>query len=222
MTTCDDHREALGGYVLDGLTEQEASAVRAHLDQCADCRAEADHAAQSAALLELARTPVPRVPDRVRDRVVADAARRRGRRRWAVATAAAATIAAVAGGIVGWTLAGTGAPEVAVPLEVVEPFEASGRATFSPDDGAVRVHLEVEGLEPLEAPGVYEAWLYTHDSRILSIGQIDGTDGTYVGELTATGGLDEFRTFWITAEPDARDPAHEGETVLRSPVPELR
>jgi hypothetical protein len=111
---------------------------------------------------------------------------------------------------------------VAVPLESTEPFTAAGSATFRAEADAVRVHLEVEGLEPLDPPGVYEAWLYTTDGRILSIGQLTGEEGTFSGELTARGSLEGFRTFWITAEPDARDPAHDGDTVLRGPVPDLR
>jgi hypothetical protein len=134
--------------------------------------------------------------------------------------AAAAVVAAVLGGLAGWRLGPTPPPLVAVPLEQVEPFEATGWAAFHTRDGRAVVELELQGLEPLPDPAVYEAWLSTHDDRVLSIGQFDSEpDGSATAMLAIDGSLEDYRGFWVTAEPDRRDPAHDGPTVVAAPVP---
>lgn len=217
MTGCAPHRHDLGAYVLAGLEPADVPALEAHLAVCAECQAEHAELAGAPRLLARALDAPPPVPGRVRDRVVADAARRRARRRWTVTAAAAALLAALVGGVVGWQLAPAPPREVAVPLEAVDPFDGSGWAAFRTEDAAVLVRLELAGLEPLTAPEVYEAWLSTTDGRIVSIGQLPAGEGTV--ELTAQGPIEDYRGFWITAEPDRRDPAHDGPTVLRAPVP---
>lgn len=223
MTGCPSYRHELGAHVLGGLPAGEAHAVDAHLDDCAACRAERAELAGAVSLLGLAEDAPPRVPARVRDRVVAGAAARRTRRRWAATLVAAATVAALAGTAVGWQLAPATQEAITVPLAEVEASTASGWATFTRDDDAVIVQLEVEGLEPLEEPGTYEAWLSTDDERVVSIGQFDAVSvsrQTIAAELSAPGSLADYEGFWITAEPDRRDPAHAGPTVLRAPVPD--
>lgn len=222
MRDCTAVRQDLGAYVLEGLDAEEAAALEAHLEGCAGCRAEHHELAGARSLLDLARDAPPRVPHRVRDRVVAEAARRRGRRRWAAAVAVAAAVAALVGGVVGWQLAPAPVPDVAVPLEDVEPFEASGWATFRAEDDLLVVELELDGLDPLPEPSVYEAWLATDDERIVSIGQFVDTDDAAASEFLAHGTIENYQGFWITAEPDGRDPAHEGPTVLRAYVPPPR
>ena len=217
MTDCERQHE-LGGYVLGGLEPDEAANVTDHLRGCATCR---DHHAEIATtpdLLALAASAPPRLPPRVRDRVVASTTRHRLRRRWTAIAAAAAAVAALAGGLVGWLVAPEPAPRIAVPLQAQEPFEATGWAWLQAGDDEVRIELELTGLEPLDEPEVYEAWLYTADERILSIGQLPAVDDVTV-ELTAPGSFGDYRGLWVTAEPDLRDPAHEGPTVVRARLP---
>lgn len=218
MTACE-RRHDLGAYVLDGLDPDETREVTEHLRTCASCRRHHTEIATAPDLLALAATAPPPVPGRVRDRVVAQTARARSRRRWMAGVAVAATVAALVGGLVGWRLAPEPEPRVAVPLEASDPFEASGWAWLSSEDDGVDVSLELTGLEPLSEPEVYEAWLYTEDERIVSIGQLpaDGPDVSV--SLRAPGSLDDYRGLWVTAEPDRRDPAHEGPTVVRSRLP---
>lgn len=219
MTDCELRLE-LGAYVLDGLEPHEAQAVTAHLRTCATCRAHHAEIATTPDLLALAATAPPRVPPRVRDRVVAGTARWRTRRRWAVVSAAAATAAALVGALVGWLAAPQAEPQIAVPLESEAPFEdAAGWARIEPGDDELVLHLEMTGLERLPEPEVYEAWLYRDDSRIVSIGQLPDADGDVEVRLTAPGSLGDYRGLWVTAEPDLRDPAHDGPTVLRSRLP---
>ena len=222
MSDCEQHQQQLGGYVLDGLDPAEMRQVEAHLERCEDCREQHRELAGMPALLELVRTAPPQVPERVRDGVVAAAARSQTRRRWAQLAVAASIVAAALGGLAGWQLAPAPSPEVVVALDGEEPYDAAGSVVFAEGDGSVLVRLELEGLDPLPEPGTYEAWLYTGDRRIMSIGQLNHHAGQVTVELTAEGSLEDFQTFWVTAEPDARDPAHAGETVLRADVPQLR
>jgi anti-sigma factor RsiW len=222
VTRCDDTRLDLGAYVLDGLDASSSVEVEAHLDRCADCREEFDDLRRMPDLLDLARVQVPVVPSRVRDRVIAAAARRQARRRLGWVAAAMIVVAGVVGGVIGWNLAPGDEVQVAMPLETVEPFDAAGRAVFAVERGVVTVRLELEGLESLPAPGVYEAWVSTPDRTVVSIGQLDvAVDGSVAVDLSSPLPMDQLRYVWVTAEPDARDPAHAGPTVLRAVVPDI-
>lgn len=222
MTGCDRCRTELGAYVVGGLAIDEVDGVEMHLEGCSACRHERDELAETVPLLELARTPAARAPARVRDRIIAQAARRRARRRWTAAAAAASIVAALLGGMLGWVLRGP-QETLVVPLRQAEDVEAVGWATLHHVDTRLVVELAVEGLEPLPAPAVYEAWLATEDERVLSIGQLPAAeDGTITAALVADEPLDAYRSVWITAEPDRRDPAHEGPTVLSAPLPRPR
>ncbi len=219
-TTCGHDIHAIAALVLGGLDDHEAAEVRASVDTCANCRREHDEIVALPRLLERARNDVTPVPARVRDRVLAASARRRERRRWIALTVAASLALGAAGVVVGRQLAP--APSATMALEAGEEFIAEGSATFRGDNGRVVVHLVAEGLAPLAEPGAYEAWLYRTDGRIVSIGQLDiGDDGVVDVELEAYGSLGDFALFWVTAEPDRRDPAHDGPTVLRANVPRL-
>lgn len=223
MTDCE-LQHALGAYVLGGLEPEEATSVTAHLRRCATCRAHHAEIATTPDLLALATDAPPRLPPRVRDRVVAGTTRHRLRRRWTAIAAAAAGVAALAGGLVGWLAASDPEPRIALPLQAEAPFDVTGWAWVQAGDDELHLELELTGLEPLDEPQTYEAWLYTPDERILSIGQLPaadddaGVDAVTV-ELTAPGSLDNYRGLWVTAEPDRRDPAHEGPTVVRARLP---
>ena len=219
---CERYRYELGAYVLDALDPQIAEELEGHLGTCPACRAEHEDIAGVPALLELARQAAPAAPARVRDRVVAAAARRRTRRRWAAATVAAAAAAALIGGFAGWRLGPAPEPVIAVPMAEVEPFAASGWARFSTEGERLVVELDVSGLDELPGTGVYEAWLPTHDDEVISIGLLDvGPLGGSSVALVADGPPEDYRGFWVTAEPDDEDPAHDGPTVLQARVPPL-
>jgi anti-sigma factor RsiW len=220
MTRCGHDQHDLGAHALGALDPAEAATIGGRLASCAACRSEYDQLCEAVKLLELARTPPDPVPSRVHARVIADLASHRVRRRWTALGAAAAMLAALAGVGVGWQLRATDPPPVALPLESVEPFEVVGWATFEHQRGGAVLHLDIEGLGPLTAPAVYEAWLSTTDGRIVSIGQLDDAAGRLEIELPVAGDWADYRGLWITAEPDRRDPAHEGPTVFRTTVPQ--
>ena len=219
MIRCDHDQHDLGGHALGALDPAETTTVDLRLAACAACRSEYDQLSESVELLELARTRSAPVPSRVRDRVIADVATDRAQRRWIAWGAAAAMVAVLAGGVAGWQLRPADPRPVTLPLESVEPFEVEGWATFDRERGAAVLRLDVEGLTPQVAPAVYEAWLSTSDGRIVSIGQLDQAADRLEIDLPVVGDWADYRGLWITVEPDRRDPAHEGPTVLRAPVP---
>ena len=224
MSACLPYRHELGAYVLDSLDDAERDAVAEHLNVCGECRAERERLAEASALLALVHSAPPPVPERVRDRVVAQAARRRRTRRWGAAVAAAVVVGVLLGGLAGARLAQPPPSErIAVPLEQVEPFEVTGWATYVPTDDGLLVELTLDGLEPLTGPAAYEAWLYTYDESLESLGRFaPEADGSVTLTMEAGGALTQYRGFWVTAEPDVEDPDQDGPTVVRAPVPESR
>lgn len=220
MTTCTHDRTPIAGWLLGGLDADERDAVARQVEACDECRAEAQALEPLIDTLALARrTPVV-VPGRLRDRVLVAATRRKLRRRWVALTTAAALTAAVLGGAVGYRVAVQPA-QVSFAVSAQEPFSASGIVGFVVDDRGAVLTIELDDVAELDDPGAYEAWLYRTDGRIESIGQLNAVDGRITAQLRIEGPLDQFRTFWITAEPDRRDPAHAGPTVVRTAVPQI-
>ncbi|MFW6010201.1 MAG: anti-sigma factor family protein [Actinomycetota bacterium] len=225
MSRCEEIRPDLAGYALGGLDDAEVAAVEEHTADCAVCARELADLRDSAALLAVAgRQAPPPVPEHVREQVLASAVRSHRRRRTVLAVAAAIVVVAVAlgAGVLGYLDRGQ-PTDVAVPLESVEPYEASGEVAFREDGGTLTVQIDVDGLEPLDDPAVYEAWLYTEEGSVVSLERVEGVDDG-VAELEATidGPMERFKRFWITAEPDRDESEHQGPTVVYAPVPHLR
>lgn len=223
--TCEHDRTALAAFVLGGLTNSEANRSRQQLDDCDACRREAQEISQLRDLLTQVHSDTSGIPAhihrRVRDRVVAAAVARRSRRRWTLIAAAASLVGAIGGAAVTSALIDRDPAIVTVAASSIEPFEVAGSVGFSrSESGDIIVALELDGLEPLPEPAVYEAWLYHTDGRIISIGQVHAVDGSIREQLAINGELHHFRGFWLTAEPDRDDPKHSGPTVVRATVPQ--
>lgn len=222
MTRCEDVRVELGGYALDGLTEQERTHVEAHLRTCRDCWAEARELTALPPLLDLVEEAPPPPPAHLRERVLSATARRRAsRRRLATLVAAALLAGAVIGGGLAVAFWPTGSGEaISVALAGEEAFDADGVAELRETDDGLRVHLELDGVEPLAEPGVYEAWLSRPDAEEpISIGRFSGSpEGSVDLSLRAEGRVEDYAYIWVTAEPDAASSAHEGPTVLAAPL----
>ena len=167
----DDHRamrERLGAYVLGHLPPDEAAAVRAHLDGCAECRAEERELAPVAQRLALGSpqeaSALPAPPRDLGERVVARVAReRRSHRR---ARRLGALRLSGAGALVGGSLAAAAfalwpsgdqdpAParqpaRVAPAGEVVAfrslPPGVKMRATVTPRAWGTSIAVNVEGV----------------------------------------------------------------------------
>lgn len=231
MNGCGTLRTDLGAYAVGGLDGVRAEEVGTHLRTCTACAGEYRELRSTVGLLALAAEASPPAPDHLRRRLLTGARRvRRRRRRAGILAAAVAVVAVIAGGAV--TMIGTDPatdpvadprPQVEVALASAEPYEVDGAVTFVPaSDGGVRIRLVLDGLEPLGGDGVYEAWLYRDDGGIDSIGRLPDDERSLTVEMYVDGELDDYRTFWVTAEPDRHRAAHEGPTVVRTPVPRLR
>lgn len=226
--TCEQVRLHLGGYVLDGLAPEEVGPVSEHLGACQSCAAEAGDLAALSGLLALLDDAPPEPPAAVRTRVLEGARRRRPARR-RVAGLVAALLAAVVGGVAVMALPGDDegrqlpAEQVGLTtaLQAGQGSDASGELTLTPSGSGLLVEVEATGLERLPSRGVYEAWLREPGrDKPVSIGRFRRAQGdTTAVTFTAPGRAGDYDGFWVTAEPDAADPAHQGPTVLWADVP---
>lgn len=183
MSTHRDLREQLGVYALGHGTPAERAAVRAHLDGCADCRAELAALAPLRDRLALADPDrlddVPAPPAGLGDRVLAGIAAEQAegqvvplrRRRWLPAAAAAGIAAAGFG--VGWLARPVPEPP---PLEQVAVQVAAPRvqatADVVPHTWGMEVQLHGAGFTPGE---VYRAQVVEDDGRVVPAGEFLGT-----------------------------------------------
>jgi hypothetical protein len=158
----DDHRDwklALGAYALGDLPAEERAAIAAHLEGCAECRAELRSLEGVAALLPLAdpdrvEAPTARPPAdlgaRIEAQIAAESAREgreKRRRRFrlgvggAVATAAVAAVLA----IVIFPIGGESSPSQEVHFGSV-PNGVSIKATLEPHAFGTEIHMYVKGV----------------------------------------------------------------------------
>jgi anti-sigma factor RsiW len=151
--TNEDLHELTAAYALDALDDDERREFEAHLDDCAECRAElAELSGTVGALAYAAEGPAP--PDELRNRILV-AAREEGpsnvvalrpRRTRLYAGAALAAVAAVALAIGLWTgLSGGGSSPDKLALSVKV-------------DGGV-AQMTVTGLPDAPAGKTYEIWV---------------------------------------------------------------
>lgn len=159
----DDHREwrhSLGAYVLGDLPADERAAISAHLEGCAECRAEARSLEGVAAILPLAdpariEEPVARPPAdlgaRIAATIEAEATANRGRRkrrRLRLAFGGAVAATALAGVLLVVVLAGggsSGEPEQEISFAAV-PQGVTIDATLQPHAFGTEIQMYVSGI----------------------------------------------------------------------------
>ncbi|WP_049572385.1 anti-sigma factor [Nocardiopsis sp. SBT366] len=157
----DSHRgvrDLLGAYALDMLGPDQRAAVSAHLDGCAECRAELDFVAPAAELLPLADpdrlSELPAPPPELGERIVAGVraehvphARGRRARRLLAACAVTLLVGVGAGVVAGHAFF---APEP-VPLEgvatTVHEAGVDAEAELIPHTWGVEIRLTGTGFE---------------------------------------------------------------------------
>lgn len=150
----DRWRESLGAYALGQLPAAERAALEAHLDGCAECRAEADSLLAVAALLPLAdparvERPAPRLPVGLGERIAAmvsgeGQSRRRRRARTVLALVGAAAAAVV----LALAILPSGddpGPEQHVRFASLPPGIEIG-ATLAPHSYGTEIHVYVKGV----------------------------------------------------------------------------
>jgi len=219
MTTevCRRRREMFGAYLLGHLTPEERVGLEAHLDGCADCRAELAELRPVAAALAAADpahlgTP-PAPPPDLADRVFAQVrdARRLERRR-KLSLRLGAGIAAVVVALSVFVVTRPDRPSradkedfafTALPAGV----EALATLYTYKTDPRVEVWIEYEGL----TPGVtYAVWVERATGERVRCGTFDAIEGRHHTVLASKVSRDEAAAVGLTST--------DGTQVLRAPV----
>jgi hypothetical protein len=210
-------RAALGAAALSGTDAVGDPALQAHLDGCADCRAELRELTSVARALPLAdprrggeepAEPPSNLGDRVREVLAQQRAehRRRKRRRILLASAAVFVVAlAIAGALVA-----ARDPDRDTTLVTFPTTEGvSGRASLHAKPTGTEVALHVRGLA--DDGGAYWLWLTDAHGDRMGAGTFRATESDVDVTLTAAMPLTDARRIWITDDDDA--------TVLDATVP---
>ncbi|OSY35314.1 MULTISPECIES: anti-sigma factor family protein [Pseudonocardia] len=180
--TPDEHRalrEALGDYAIGRLPRDETSALQAHLDGCADCRAEL--AEISSVLPALRRVdparldhtpfPPPDLGERIVSAARAEGARPRQRPRW-LPVASAAAVAILIGGAVGYAAGDyDGIPREPVAVQAMDPA-VQATAVAIPHTWGVEIVLDADGFR---AGSTYRVVVEADDGREVGAGEFIGT-----------------------------------------------
>ncbi|MDX6601783.1 MAG: hypothetical protein QOF13_985 [Solirubrobacterales bacterium] len=151
---CRSWKESLGAYTLGQLSEQETTALEAHLEGCAACHAEADSLIAVSRLLPHADPahfgPAPQPPAELGKRIAATigserrAKRRQRRLRFGLGFSGAAAAAAV---LAIFVLSGgeSGGPEQHIAFRSLPDGVKIG-ATLEPQAYGTEIHMYVKGI----------------------------------------------------------------------------
>jgi hypothetical protein len=154
---CREWRHLLGAYALGDLADGERAGLEAHLDGCAECRAEAESLRTVAQLLPLAdparfSQPAPKPPPELAERIAASIGGERRvavrRRRWRFGLALGGATAAVAAAVLAIAIlpgGGSGNPEQHVEFGKL-PGGVKIYATLEPHAYGTEIHMYVKGV----------------------------------------------------------------------------
>lgn len=216
---CREWRESLGAYALGQLSDDERAGLEAHLDGCADCRAEAASLGLVADLLPHGDPerfgPPPTPPTDLGDRIAAQigAERRsrvRRRRRRIGLTLSGATAAAAAAAVLAiFVLGGGGSaePEQHIAFRSL-PAGVHIDATLRPHAFGTEIDMYVEGVPSGTLCRVY---LKGPHGASVSAGSFRYRWGEE-SEAELSSALDLSRTRAIVV--------HAGDRTFTAPVPE--
>jgi len=196
---CRIWRERLGAFVLGQLGPQERAAMQAHLEGCADCRAEAESLAPMAGVLSradperLGAVPAPpaHLGDRIARRIAAERrAIRRRRVRAGLALGAAAAVAATAGILL--AVAFTGSSEAPRPISHTVAFQdvpkgVSVRATLEAQPWGSDISIRARGFPP---GMLCTVWLRRADGKRIPAGSFRYVYSGESDEAQLSSGLD--------------------------------
>jgi anti-sigma factor RsiW len=217
-------RDLLGGYVLGGLSAEEAALVEAHLESCQSCGREYGELASLPELLDLAGSAdsEPEAPPQALEEAVLDrfARERRGlarppRRPRRALRAGAALAGAAAVALAALAIAGVFSSD---PAEAYGHVDMRGRdggawAELPSVRAGTEMKLRVWGLERAR-PGSYDVWCVTERGRWISGGSFD-VDGSGKAEVALTSAAQpgEYHRMVVT-----RGSGHRRGVVLRGEV----
>ncbi len=174
--SCRRWRESLGAYALDRLDAGERAGVEAHLEGCAECRAELASLTSIATLLPLADPArfdtAPAPPSGLGDRIAAAVAAEQKtvkRRRWRIGLSLGGATAAVAAALLAFVIlpgGGGEGPEQHVSFASLPPGMKIG-ATLKPHSFGTEIHVYVKGVR---SGTLCRVSLRTPDGTALSAG----------------------------------------------------
>ena len=201
---CRDWRGALGAAALGRMQPGEEIGLRAHLDGCAECRAElreltAVAGALGAVSVESAvgapAQPSGALGSRVLERVARERNARRNRRvrRFAAGVTAFASAAAAVIALVLVFGGGGGSPGTHVELRGAGGAKAG--ADLRAQSIGTEIDVQVSGLLPHH---YYWLWLTGADEHRLGAGTFSGSSRPTKLRLTAALPLDKARRIWVT------------------------
>ncbi len=195
----------LGVVALGGADPDEALALRAHLDGCAECRAELREltsVARALPLADVARAtggvaqPSDTLASQVLGRVAAERTvrRTRARRRYAAFGAVAAAIAAA---IVAFVLVVPGSSAPGTRVVFASAPGVTAQATLRARDAGTEVSFHVTGLPRGD---YYWLWVTGEDGDRLAAGSFQGTGRGPSANLVMTAAipLADARRIWVT------------------------
>ena len=204
---CREMRAALGAAALGRADPAELLALNAHLEGCADCRAELRELTSVAEALPLA-DPSRVTDDRTRppaelqalviQRVAGErtVGRTRTRRRVAVGVATAIAIAAA---VVAVVLVVPDNSPSGTKVVFASNSEMTAAATLRARDADTEVAFHVAGLDKGER---YWLWLTDKNGVRVAAGTVHGTGEPIDAVMTAALPLNEARRIWVTDEHD--------------------
>jgi len=210
---CRRWREMLGAYLLGQLSSEERIALEAHLDGCAECRAELAELrpvamALAAADPEHLGTP-PTPPAELADRVFAhvrSVRRLERRRRWTLRAGAA-----VAAAVIAISVAVVMRPAPKVQKEEVAfttvPAGVVANATLYKRPAGVEVWLQVKGLETGKT---YSLWVERANGKHVDCGTFYALPGTE--HIVLPSNVKRVDTVAIGVDDEL------GHAVMRAPV----
>jgi hypothetical protein len=207
---CREMRGLIGAAALGRLEPAEEIALGAHLEGCAECRAEQRELAVVARALPLADPdrvvsatvePPTELGDRVLDRVAHERDVRRSRRRvrllaGSAATAVVAIAAALIMVFVLSTAAGPPSRQVTFPAT---PAGVAGSAKLVERPAGTEVAFHVTGLHDGDD---YWLWLTGDDGRRIGAGTFRGTANSMNLTMTAAIPMSDARRVWVTDSKD--------------------
>jgi anti-sigma-K factor RskA len=208
---CRELRATLGAVALGGADPAEELALRAHLDGCADCRAELRELTSVAAALPfadpardaggLARPPstlAKHVVDRLSYERTAQRAARRARTRLRVAAVAASAVA-IAAAVIAFVLVAPSGSSPGTRIVFASQSGASAAATLREGAAGTQVAFHVSGLHEGD---YYWLWLTSADGDRIAAGTFRGTAAPANLVMTAAIPLADARRIWVTDGKD--------------------
>jgi anti-sigma-K factor RskA len=206
---CRHWRGELGMEALGRLDEPERTALLAHVDGCADCRAALAELTSAARALDLAdasrigdaEIPVPsqELGERILGRLQWErVAQNRRRRRAIVASVAGIAAAIVVAFALVITTRSSGQHGTVVALRSSDRA-VHAQAVLYQDQAGTRVQLRVDGLDDREW---YWLWVTGADGKRVAAGTFSASSERENVTMTAALSLARTKRVWITDDKD--------------------